>query len=336
LLVPRARTQADLALDLGSQEIRFASIGGEIRSFPSVIAVRTTRTGLHTAATGEAAREMLGRAPEDIRVIRPIRSGLIADYPAAESLLSELLREVQPSSLRRPSLLLAVPADSSEMERRALQECLRAAGAGKIQLIQSTLASAVGAELPIEEPVAHAIIDAGAERTRVAVFSLDGTVAQRSVRIGGESIDGAIAAAVRSERNLWISRNAAEAVKQRIFGANVNRIKLRGRDLESGQPKGILYSQDQALQATDDVLTRIEDTVVDVLEATPPELCGDLLDRGLFLCGGLAPLGPLTQRLQRTTGLAVLSAREPAQCTVRGLQKLLSDPSRWGSLIDNS
>lgn len=279
---------------------------------------------------------MLGRAPEDIRVIRPIRSGLIADYPAAESLLSELLREVQSTALRRPSLLLAVPADSSEMERRALQECLRAAGAGKIQLIQSTLASAVGADLPLSEPVAHAIIDAGAERTRVAVFSLDGTVAQRSIRIGGESIDGAIAASVRTERNLWISRSAAEAVKKRVFGANVNRIKLRGRDLETGQPKGILYSQEQALQASDPVLTRIEDTVVEVLESTPPELCGDLLDRGLFVCGGLATLGPLAQRLQRTTGLAVLSAREPAHCTIRGLQQLLSDPSRWGSLVNNS
>ncbi len=323
----------DLGIDLGSQQVRFIRRDGPPVSIPSVIAFRDGPRGRHTEAFGERARDMLGRTNEDISVVRPIRAGLIADYPSAELFLTGCLREVAGGGLRRPSLLVTVPADSKDVERRALQECLRAAGAGKIFIVPSVLASGVGAELPLLKAEASALIDVGAERTRMAVFSVGQPVSQRSVRTGGEALDGALSSCIRRDRKVWISRSMAEALKTRVLHPTATRVKVRGRDLASGNPQTIMFSRDRALLAIEPVLTRMEETIVSVLQSTPPELCGDLLDRGIILCGGLAPLQLLSARFRRATGLAVLKIDTPEMCTAKGLQRLMTDAGLWEQVV---
>jgi len=323
----------DLGIDLGSQQVRFVTRDGQQHTIPSVIAFRESPRGRHTEATGARARDMLGRTSEDITVVRPIRAGLIADFPSAELFLKDCLREVSGGGLRRPSLLVTVPTDSKDLERRALQECLRAAGAGKIFIVPSVLASGIGAELPVLQADASALIDVGAERTRMAIFSVGQAVSERSVRTGGEALDGALASSIRRDRKIWISRSMAEALKARVLKPSVTRVKVRGRELSTGNPKTIMFSRDRALVAIEPVISRMEETIVSVLQNTPPELCGDLLDRGIILCGGLAPLQVLSGRFRRATGLAVLQIDTPEACTARGLASLMTDKILWEHVV---
>lgn len=322
---------AELAVDFGSSTIRVASRGqGVALEIPSAIATRPGAKGPEVVAVGRQARRMLGRTPADVKVVRPVQGGVVEDFPMAEALLRHVLRTAGVTrSFRKPRVLVCVPSGTTEVERRAIQEVVRTAGAREVLLVSTSMAAAIGAGIPVSEPSASLLVDVGGGRTDVGIVSLGGLVVRRSLPVAGATFDSALASWVRRNHNLLIGDATAEALKLRVGTAaqlpEVRTMRIRGRDLPTGAPREIDVTTDDTAEALHDPVTRIRQIVLDALRESPPEVAGDIHDRGLVLCGGASELAALDRVLSDATHLPVLVPDLPERCVVSGATTLLDD-----------
>lgn len=327
----RSRIAADLAVDLGSSNTRIVARGrGVVVDVPTVVATAERSGGRELVAVGEDAHKMIGRAPAGTHVIRPVRGGVVADFEATERLLSALFQRTGSSGLRRPRVLVCVPSGATEVERRAIQESVRAAGAGPVLLVASPIAAAIGAELPVREPVGSMIVDVGGGRTHVAVVSLGGIVVHNALSSGGGDLDQAIIDWLREQKGLIIGERTSENLKIRVGSTTPEvhpdlRMRIRGRDHDSGRPRELEVTSADLAAAVADTVAQIRRIVLETLSQTPPELSADIVDRGLLACGGTSHLRGLDAQLREDTGLPVLQAEDPERCVARGAEALLQD-----------
>ena len=331
----------DLAIDLGTANTVIYQRGrGVVLDEPSVVAVRTGTADL--LAAGARAKEMVGRTPSSVTAIRPLRDGVISDAEVSERMLRWFVDQVAPSTILRPRVVVGVPSDITGVERRALEDATLRAGARRVYVIEEPMAAALGAGLPIHETAASMVVDIGGGTTDVAVISLGGVVSARSVRIGGDEIDEAIVAHVKGEYSLLLGERTAEHIKVTAGSAfplreEVNE-RVRGRDLATGLPKTVVINSAEVRRAIELPLHQIIDLVRGVLDVCPPELAGDILDRGITLTGGGALLRGLEQRLHHELGVPVTVAEDPLRAVARGagrcveefstLQRVLVDTTR--------
>jgi len=331
----------DLAIDLGTANTVIYQRGrGVVLDEPSVVAVRTGTADL--LAAGARAKDMVGRTPSSVTAIRPLRDGVISDAEVSERMLRWFVDQVAPSTILRPRVVVGVPSDITGVERRALEDATLRAGARRVYVIEEPMAAALGAGLPIHETAASMVVDIGGGTTDVAVISLGGVVSARSVRIGGDEIDEAIVAHVKGEYSLLLGERTAEHIKVTAGSAfplreEVNE-RVRGRDLATGLPKTVVINSAEVRRAIELPLHQIIDLVRGVLDVCPPELAGDILDRGITLTGGGALLRGLDQRLHHELGVPVTVAEDPLRAVARGagrcveefstLQRVLVDTTR--------
>jgi rod shape-determining protein MreB len=332
---------ADLAVDLGTSFTRIADPSGRILiEAPTVVATQVGSRGRQVVAVGTEAKKMIGRTPAGIEVVRPVRGGVVADFEATEHLLRHLLKQVGGRSLRRPRLLVCVPTNTSEVERRAVQESARAAGSREIFLVGTAMAGAIGAELPVSEPVGSLIVDSGGGRTEVAILSLGGLVVHRSIEIAGDNLDDAITDWLRRTHNLLIGERTAQNLKHHIGGAASDeehqQMRIRGRDLAGGAPREVEITTADIAAAISDGVQNIRAVVRAALDETSPELSADIIDRGMMLCGGTSHLRGLDRLLREDTGLPVLQPEDPSRCVVRGAGILLRDAALFERVVATS
>ena len=311
----------DLAIDLGTANTLVYKQGeGIIMNEPTVIA-KNRRTN-EVLATGHEAWDMIGRTPSFIVAVRPLRGGAITDFETTEQMIRLLLKRAGVSRFARPKVLICVPSAITEVERRAVTEATRRAGAADAQLLEQPMAAAIGADLPIEEPVGNMVVDIGGGTTETAVISLGGIVTLRAERVGGFTMDEAIQGWVRKEHGLAIGERTAEEIKIQIGSAQPSSAdrdaEVKGRDLVTGLPKTVVLTASEIREALDEVVTRMIDSVKECLAVTPPELAQDLLTRGIYLVGGGALLRGLPERLQMETKVPVLMSSQPLEAVVLG------------------
>lgn len=318
---------ADLAIDLGTAGSRIAVRGrGVVATEPSVVALRIGSRGREVEAIGEAALEMLGRAPAGIEVTRPVRGGVVADFEASEHLVRHMVSLAGTRSLMRPRIVLPVPGVVSEVERRAILDSTRAAGAREAAVLPAPMAAALGAGLAIDEPVGRCVVDVGAGVSQVAVISLGGIVVQQCVRVGGDDLDESVALWLRSRRGIVISVPQGRPIREQA-GTGRAPVIVRGRDVQTGKPRETSFAIADLLEAITDPIARIRDAVLAVLSETPPELAADIHDAGIVLCGGCARSRPIGRMLREATGLAVARAADPETAVIRGAALLLENPN---------
>ena len=311
-----------IGIDLGTSTVLIYVKGeGIVVNEPSLVAVN--RDGSRILAVGTKALEMIGRVPDSIQVVRPMRDGVIADFVVTEGMLHHLIGKVQGRQrLFKPEIMICVPSGVTSVERRAVTEAAISAGARQAWLIDEPLAAAIGAGLPIAEPRGSAVCDIGGGTTEVAVISLSGMVVAHSIRVGGNRIDDAIATYMKRKHNLLIGERSAEEAK--IAAGSAVSIKeplfadVRGRDLVTGLPRNVEVSSNDLADAVQEPLRLIVGAVRDVLEETPPELAADIFDRGIVLSGGGAQLRNIDRYVSMNTGIAAVVADEPQTSVVRG------------------
>src|SRR5580693_3204184 len=314
---------SDMAIDLGTANtLVYVKGRGIVLNEPSVVATITTRGGKKSVrAVGNDAKMMLGRTPGNIEAIRPMRDGVIADFEVAEEMIKHFIRKVHNRrSFANPMIIICVPSGSTAVERRAIQESAESAGARRVFLIEEPMAAAIGAGLPVTEATGSMVVDIGGGTTEVAVLSLGGIVYSRSVRVGGDKMDEAIIAYIRRHQNLLIGEASSERIKKEIGSAalpmdgNGVTMEIKGRDLLNGVPKEITITQRDIAEA-----------VKVALEATPPELAADIVDKGIVLTGGGSLLANLDQVLRDETGLPVSIADDPLSCVALGTGRVLEN-----------
>jgi len=322
----------DVGIDLGTSNILVTLKGkGVVLKEPAVVAT-DIKTG-NILATGYEAKEMLGRTPENIRAVRPMNDGVIADYTATRLLLRNILKKVnQKYNSRRPRAVVGVPYGITEVEERAVEESTLFAGAREVYLLEEPMAAAIGAGLHVEEPSGSMIVDLGAGTTEVAVISLGGIVVSNSIRVAGDELDEDIINYIKKEHNVSIGYTTAEEIKIEIGCASPlmseESMEIRGRDLTTGLPKNITITSKQILNALKESVQRIVEAVKLTLEKTPPELAADLVEKGIVLSGGGALLKNLDKLLSEETNMPVYIADEPLECVVRGTGKVLEELER--------
>ncbi|SMC28008.1 rod shape-determining protein MreB [Desulfacinum hydrothermale DSM 13146] len=322
----------DLAIDLGTANTLVYVRGkGIVLCEPSVVAVRRSNgQNNQVVAVGKDAKLMLGKTPGNIVAIRPMKDGVIADFEVAEAMLRYFIRKVHNRrSLVRPRIIVCVPSGVTQVERRAVRESAESAGAREVYLIEEPMAAAIGAGLPITEPVCNMIVDIGGGTTEVAVISLAGIVYSRSVRVGGDKMDLAILQHIKRKYNLLIGERTAEQIKLTIGNAypneDVETMSIKGRDLVSGIPKTIEINSEEVRESIQEQVDSIVETIKIALEQTPPELAADIVDRGIVLTGGGALLRNLDHLLRLETGLPVTLTEDPLSTVVLGSGKALED-----------
>jgi len=283
-------------------------------------------------AVGDDAKQMLGKTPGNIKAIRPMSDGVIADFEVAEEMIKHFIKKVNSGSgLASPQVVICVPSGATAVERRAIQESAEAAGARRVFLIEEPMAAAIGADLPVTEPTGSMVVDIGGGTTEVAVLSLGSIVYARSVRVGGDKIDEAIISFVRRANNLLIGETSAERIKKQIGIAFPpedgigETMEVRGRDLVNGVPKELTLNQAQISEALTEPVSQIVEAVKVALEKTPPELAADIVDKGIVLTGGGALLKKMDFILQQATGLPVAVPEDPLTCVVRGTGRCLDE-----------
>jgi rod shape-determining protein MreB len=311
----------DLAIDLGTANTLVYMQGrGIVINEPSVIAVNR-RTG-DVLATGEDAWEMIGRTPGYIVAVRPLRGGAITDFEVTEKMIRLLLQRAGVSRFSRPKVLICVPSAITEVERRAVTDATRRAGAAEAHLLEQPMAAAIGADLDLDEPAGNTVVDIGGGTTETAVISLGGIVALEAVRVGSFDIDTAIQAHVRREHAIAIGERTAEAIKMSIGSALPvpadGEAEVRGRDLVSGLPKTVILHSAEIRDAINEVVTQMVDSVVRCLSSSPPELARDFLQRGIYMVGGGALLRGMPDRISRETKVPVTLAEQPLEAVVLG------------------
>jgi len=331
----------DMAIDLGTANTLVYVAGrGVVLNEPSVVALVNHRGTMVPYAFGNQAKMMLGRTPAEIKAIRPLKDGVIADFRGAEEMIKHFIRTVhrRRSFLARPLVIVCVPYGSTPVERRAIQDAVESAGAREVKLIYEPMAAAIGADLPVTEPTGSMVVDIGGGTTEVGVISLGGIVESRSIRIGGDSFDESIINYIRRCHNLLIGESTAEKIKKEIGAAcqpvgEPRTIEIKGRDLVHGIPKEITLSESQIAESLQDPVNQILQVVLTVLETAPPELSSDIVDRGIVLTGGGALLKYLDKVLREGTGLPVLIAEDPLSCVAFGTGKVLENLEELGHVL---
>jgi rod shape-determining protein MreB len=325
----------DLAIDLGTANtLVYVKGKGIVLSEPSVVAVRKNDRDHRTRvlAVGRDAKMMLGRTPGNIVAIRPMKDGVIADFEITEAMLRHFIRKVHNRrSLIRPRIIICVPSGITPVEKRAVRESAESAGAREVYLIEEPMAAAIGAGLPITEPICNMVVDIGGGTSEVAVISLAGIVYSKSVRVGGDKMDEAILQYVKRTYNLLIGERTSEIIKTTIGnaypGSELESMDVKGRDLVTGIPKIINVNSDEVRQAIQEQIDTIVAAVKGALEQTPPELAADIVDRGIYLTGGGALLKNLDTLLHQETGLPIKIADDPLSTVVMGSGKALDNLS---------
>ena len=319
----------DIGIDLGtSNTLVYAKGKGIIIREPSVVALDVRETPSKLVAVGTEAKTMIGRTPGSITAQRPIKNGVIADYEMTADMLRELIKKAQGNSpFNRARVLLCIPSGVTEVERKAVHDAARNAGARYVSLIEVPMAAAIGAGLPVGEPVGSMIVDLGAGTSEVAVVSLGDIVSSNSVRVGGDDMDDAIIAYIRRKHNLLIGERTAEDIKIKIGSAypydGEAAINIKGRNLVDGLPKNVEITSAEVREAISDCVNQIIDIICDTLDKTPPELASDILDRGITLSGGTAMLRGLDKLLSQVTKMPVKVCANPLDCVSLGTGKCL-------------
>ncbi|MEP1230569.1 MAG: rod shape-determining protein [Litorimonas sp.] len=337
---------SDIAIDLGTANTLIYAKGRDVvLNEPSVVAfsIRNGRKVVH--AVGNEARSMLGRTPGHIEAIRPMKDGVIADFEVAEKMIEHFIKKVKSETAffqrARPKVVICVPSGATAVERRAIHQSAQQAGARSVYLIEEPMAAALGAGLPIHEPSGSMVVDIGGGTTEVAVLSLDGIVYSRSVRVGGDKMDDAIIQYVRRTTNLLLGEMSAERVKKEIGSARMPEdnegmtVQIKGRDLMNGVPREIRVTEAMIAESLTEPVEQIVEAVKIALEATPPELAADIVDKGIMLTGGGALLRNLDEELRSRTGLPVSIADDPLSCVVRGSGTVVENLKKWKSVLSS-
>lgn len=330
----------DLGIDLGTSNILVTIKGrGIVLKEPAVVAtdIKTDKI----LATGHEAKEMLGRTPENIRAVKPMKDGVIADFTATRLMLKNIIKKVcQKYNSRRPRAVVCVPYGITEVEERAVEESILHAGAREVYMIEEPMAAAIGAGLHIEEPSGSMIVDLGAGTTEVAVISLGGIVVSNSLRVAGDELDEDIINFIKRKHNLSIGEKTAEDIKMQIGCATPLitelTMEIRGRDLNTGLPKNVVITSQQILEALKESIQRIVEAIKLTLEKTPPELAADLVEKGIVLTGGGALIKNLDKHISKETNMPVYIADDPLECVVRGTGKVLEELERLKPLLINN
>ena len=325
----------DMGIDLGTANTLIHVKGeGIVLSEPSVVAVHVESR--RVLAVGTEAKRMLGRTPKDIMAIRPMRDGVIADFDIVEEMIRYFIKKVHNRRvLVRPRVVIGIPSGITEVEKRAVKESAEQAGAREIYLIEESLAAAIGANVPIQEPAGNMVVDIGGGTTEVSVISLGGMVVSNSVRVGGNEFDEALIQYTKREHGLVIGERTAEDVKIRLGNAyhdgngRVESIEIRGRDLSSGLPSILEMDGNQIRECFSDTLDKVLNVVKDTMDQTPPELAADINERGIVLTGGGSLLKGLPSFIARETGVPVVLADNPLNCVVLGTGKFLEEMHRF-------
>jgi len=315
----------DLAIDLGTANTLIYLKGkGIVCNEPTVVAVQDDETGKKkVVAVGQEAKKMLGRTPENITALRPMKEGVIADFEVTEEMLRHLIRKVHDrKNLVRPRIIICIPHGVTEVEKRAVRESAESAGAREVYLIEEPMAAAIGAGMPITEACASMILDIGGGTTEIALISLKGIVYSRSVRVGGDTMDEYIQNYVKRRHNMLIGERTAEQVKISIGSAipfaEARSMEVKGRDMVQGVPRAVILTDADVREALIEPVSQILETVRSALERTPPELASDIVDRGITMTGGGSMLRGLDQLISQETDLPVMLVDEPLSAVVMG------------------
>ena len=327
----------DVAIDLGTANTLVYLRGkGIVLNEPSVVAV--DRTTNKVIAVGKEAKSMLGRTPDEIVAVRPLKDGVIADFEKTEDLLREFIQKaLRRRSWVRPRIIICVPSGITEVEKRAVQDSAQHAGAREVLLVPEPIAAAIGAGLPVGKPSGNMIIDIGGGTTEIAVMALNSIVNQQSIRVGGDEMDEAIVQYVKKAYNLLIGEQTAEQIKIRIGSAfrleQEEEMEIKGRDLVAGIPKTMKISSVEVREALSEPLQQIVDALMQSLEKTPPELASDIVDRGIVMTGGGSLLRGIDMLLREATNLPITVAEDPLSCVVLGTGKILDDPTQYEKVL---
>jgi rod shape-determining protein MreB and related proteins len=319
----------DLAIDLGTANtLVYAKNKGIVVREPSIVAVNKINNNVE--AVGKEAKEMLGRTPGNIVAIRPMKDGVIADFEVTEKMIKYFIEKAHGRRfLVKPRIVISVPSEITQVEKRAVKDSALRAGATEVYLIEQAMAAAIGAGLPITDPTGNMIVDIGGGTTDVAVISLAGIVYSRSVRVAGNEMDDAIIQYIKRKYNLLIGERSAEQVKMEIGSAfpldEEMTMEIKGRDLVEGVPKTLVVSDEEIREALSETVATIVDAVRVALERTPPELSADIMDKGIIIAGGGSMLRNLDKRLREETGLPVTLAEDPLACVALGTGQMLTD-----------
>jgi rod shape-determining protein MreB len=330
-----------MAIDLGTANtLVYVNGKGIVLNEPSVVAVVTNNNKPSVLAVGNDAKLMLGRTPGHIQAIRPLRDGVIADFEVAEEMIKHFIRKVHNRGIfTAPRIIICVPYGATAVERRAIQESAEGAGAREVYLIEEPMAAAIGAGLPITDPIGSIIVDIGGGTTEVAVVSLGGIVYASSIRVGGDKMDEDITSYVRKNFNLLIGEATAERIKKEIGSAMCTasskdqKMIIKGRNLIDGNPRDLEISQKHVAEALMDPVSLIASGVKEALEKTPPELVADIIDSGITLTGGGAMLQNISTVISHITGVTVKVAENPLNCVVLGTGRALSEINKMSSII---
>jgi len=320
----------DVAIDLGTANtVVFVPKRGIVLDEPSVVAVKANTT--RVLAAGKQAKEMLGKTPESIIACRPLRDGVIANFELTESMLRYFIRKANNNrySLIRPRMVVGVPSGITQVERRAVEDTAKEAGAREVYTVMEPMAAAIGAGLPVHEPIGSMIVDIGGGTTEVAVITLKDVVFCRSIRVGGDEMDRAIVNYVKRKYNLLIGDRTAETVKMEIgtviSSEHAGQMEVKGRDMVTGVPKTVTLTSSEVNESLLETIASIVDVVRIALENTPPELSSDLVDKGIVMAGGGSLLRGLDTLISKETGLPVAIAEEPLLSVVHGVGKILEN-----------
>lgn len=328
---------SDLAIDLGTANtVVYARDRGVVLAEPSVVAIEEIAGIKRVIAVGDDAKLMMGKTPENIRAIRPLRNGVISDIEVAEMMIKHFIRKAQAKGgwmRARPEIIICVPTGSTQVERRALRDATSNAGARKVWLIDEPMAAGIGANLPVTHPVGSMVVDIGGGTTEVGVISIGGLSMSMSVRVGGDRLDDAIASWVRRTHNLLIGEATAERVKVTLGSAQINAarrpetMQIKGRDLTKGVPVVVSMTQKEIAEAIREPVGQILLAVRSALESTPPEIAADIIETGIIMTGGGSLLKDIDTALAAETGLPVSIADNPLICVALGAGRALEEPA---------
>jgi len=335
-------TSRDMAIDLGTANtVVYLRGSGIVLNEASVVAIETVNGVKRVKAVGDGAKLMMGKTPDNIETVRPLRDGVIADIDVAEQMIKYFIRKAHGGTSRLPrwpEMVICVPSRSTSVERRAIRDAATNAGAANVWLIEEPMAAAIGAGLPVTEPIGGMIVDIGGGTTEVAVLSLRGLAYSNSVRVGGDKLDEAISSSIRRNHSLLIGESSAERIKKdygvarRPADGTGLTFQIRGRDLVAGIPKEIAITQAQLADAISEPVAQIVEAVRIALENTAPELAADIVDNGIVMTGGGALLRDVDKVLADETGLPVTVADNPLTCVALGAGRALEDPELRGVL----
>jgi rod shape-determining protein MreB len=328
----------DIAVDLGTANTLIYVKGeGIVLNEPSVVAVE--RGSRRILGIGLEAKRMLGRTPEGIEAIRPLKDGVIADVDVTEMMLRHFLKQVTSKRIFRikPTVVVGVPSGITELERRAVRSSAMSAGSKNVFMVDEPMAAAIGVGLPVETPTGNMVIDIGGGTTEIAVIALSGIVSNTSIRVGGDELDAAIVTFLRKNYNLLIGEPTAEAIKVQIGSAfdygEEQELEVKGRDLVSGIPKTVVVHSQEIRECIQEPIQAIVDAVRRALEITPPELASDIVDRGIMMTGGGALVRGLDKLLKHETNLPIHVDEDPLTCVVRGGGRILDDLTKYRTVL---